>query len=253
MKIEWGGGLSTLPLGARLGLTGLCIVLLGGLAASFQHMIYHYENRDERPEFSVDDVVGAYHGLNSPALLKEALENGHPETLPADQRSILIEWLSGSRIVEDYDSLDLEIPPAEILDEQCLQCHTRDLAESQGIPSLEYFDDIKSISFSREVEPTPVKILAASTHAHALSMSVQGMMVLFLALLTAWPTRRIGWICALMGLGLMGDIGGWWLARYSPSFVMLIMVSGAAYSVGQATLIGSILLDLWRGKKPRTD
>ena len=78
-------------------------------------------------------------------------------------------------------------------------------------------------------------------------------MVLFLALLTAWPTRRIGWICALMGLGLMGDIGGWWLARYSPSFVMLIMVSGAAYSVGQATLIGSILLDLWRGKKPRTD
>ncbi|MAJ28427.1 hypothetical protein CBD41_03275 [bacterium TMED181] len=255
MKIGIGEGLHGLPLGVRLGLTGLCLVLLGGLFASFQHMKNHYSDRDAKPEFSIDDVVSAYHGLDSPAPLKVALEKGHPETLPEAQKTILLNWLNGDRVLMKYDSEDWPEVPADILDEYCLSCHTRDQAESQGIPALEYFDDIQKLVVSRKVEKTPDEILAASTHAHALSMSIQGIVVLLLALLTAWSTRSVSFLCALMGLGLLGDISGWWLARYSPAFVTLIMVSGAAYSGVQALLLGGILWDTWFGsaKSESTD
>jgi len=86
-------------------------------------------------------------------------------------------------------------------------------------------------------------------------MSIQGLVVLFLDLLTAWPIRFISVLCAIMGLGLVGDIGGWWLARYSASFVTLIMVSGAAYSGIQTLLLGGIIWDTWfgRGKSSASD
>ena len=79
-------------------------------------------------------------------------------------------------------------------------------------------------------------------------MSIQGIVVLFLALLTAWPTKGISLLCALMGLGLVGDIGGWWLARYSASFVTMIMICGAAYSGVQTLLLGGIIWDTWLGR-----
>ena len=196
-------GLRSQPRGIRIGLTSLVLVLLGGLWASGVHLLNHYQNRDELPGFSLDDIRGAYHGIDSPGLFGSAIERGHPETLPTDQRQILLEWLAGGRIVEDYDSLDLEIPPAEIIDQHCVECHSRAAGAEAGtaIPPLEYFDDIREIAFSRTVLPTPVDVLAASTHAHALALSVQGILVAALVLLTRWPRacrrQRSRWCCLL--------------------------------------------------------
>ncbi len=240
-------GLLSQPLGIRLGLTGLILVLLGGLYASALHMAHHYDNRDERPGLTLDDLEGAYHGINTPSLLNSSLEREHPADLPEMERKVLLEWLGGNRIVEDYDSLDLEIPPAEIIESRCLSCHTRSAGAAPGTekPPLEYFDDIQSIAFSREIRRTPDHVLAMTTHAHALSMSIQGLVVIALVLLTRWPVRITAFIVALMGLGLVGDIGGWWMARQSPSWVWCIVISGACYSLGQGLLLASVLLDLW--------
>lgn len=242
-----GGGLRRQPIGIRVGMTGLILVLFIGLLASAFHLVKHYENRDELPEFSLDDIKGAYHGIDSPGLLGSALERGHPESLPAEQKKVLLDWLGGGRIVEDYDSLDLAIPPAEIIDQYCIECHTRAAGAAAGtlIPPLEYFDDIQEIAFSRKVLPTPVEVLAASTHAHALTLSIQGLVVAALVLLTRWPRRWISILIAIMGIGLLGDVGGWWLARFSPSWALCIVVSGAAYSIGQGLLLTGVLADLW--------
>ncbi len=242
-----GAGLRSQPTGIRIGLTGLVLVLLIGLLASAFHLVKHYENRDELPEFSLDDIRGAYHGIDSPGLLGTALERGHPATLPADQQKILLDWLGSGRIVEDYDSLDLAIPPAEIIDQHCIECHTRAAGAMAGtdVPPLEYFDDIQEIAFSRKVLPTPVEVLAASTHAHALTLAIQGMVVAALVLLTRWPRGWISLLIAIMGVGLLGDVGGWWLARFSPSWALCIVISGAAYSIGQGILLAGVLADLW--------
>ncbi|MFH0943979.1 MAG: hypothetical protein V2A76_02175, partial [Planctomycetota bacterium] len=105
----------------RLGLTFLVLILLGGLLVSAVHMTRHYQNRDGDPELSLDDLRGAYHGVHKPSAMLEVLEQGHSseqaeeKLLPAE-REVLLDWLRGDRLSEDYDNLDLgDRAPSEII------------------------------------------------------------------------------------------------------------------------------------------
>src|SRR4051794_17679094 len=92
---------------ARIGIACLCLVVLGGLAASFQHIVNQNENRDEQPGLSMEDLKGAYHGVQTTAPLVKALTRGHPDALAKPQRDTLLKWLGGDRVAENYDNLDL--------------------------------------------------------------------------------------------------------------------------------------------------
>ena len=240
--------LGQLPTAPRVGLSALVLVLFIGLWASLEHMRGHYQNRDESPELSLDDLRGAYHGIDRSSSLLAALEGGHPEELADSDRQLLVGWLKGTRIAEDYDSLDLgESAPAEVIDRGCLQCHSRQSGadEGTGVVPLDYYDDVQRVAFSKRVMPTPVAVLAASTHAHALSLATLGLVVVLLALMTRWSATAIGWSCALLGLGLLGDIGGWWLARLGADWVWLIVVSGVIFNGATGLLLGAVLLEMW--------
>jgi len=56
--------LRALPLSLRLALTCLILVLSGGLAASAFQIFHHYHNKDEDPAFTLDDIVGSFHGMD---------------------------------------------------------------------------------------------------------------------------------------------------------------------------------------------
>ena len=101
---------------ARLGLTLIVLTLLGGLTVSGIYMAMHHENRDEQPGLTMTDIRGHYAGVNVPSPLLSAIERGHPEDQSPSTRKVLIDWLKGDRISEDYDSLDLgDLAPAEII------------------------------------------------------------------------------------------------------------------------------------------
>jgi hypothetical protein len=159
--------------GVRLGIAALSIVLLSGLAASAVHMKLHYENRDEKPGFTLEDLEGAYHGVSSEAPLRAALERGHPEELGQAERDALMKWLDGDSLSTDYDNLDLgDDAPAEIIAFACLDCHSRSSEDAVGktIP-LEFWDDVAGLAISREIMPTPPSVLLASMHAHTISLA----------------------------------------------------------------------------------
>jgi len=63
--------------------------------------------------------------------------------------------------------------------------------------------------------------------------------------MTRWSATAIGWSCALLGLGLLGDIGGWWLARLGADWVWLIVVSGVIFNGATGLLLGAVLLEMW--------
>lgn len=241
--------LRALPPTFKAGLTGLLLTLLMGMAASAMHLYWHYENRDERPGLTPDDITSAYHGLNAPAPLLTALQRGHPEALAQPQRDALIKWLKGSRISEDYDSLDLgAAAPAEIIAQNCTQCHSRKSTTTDPRAkaiSLDYFDDIKKAAFSRQINPVPAKVIAVSMHTHALSLGALSIVLAGLALATRLPRPLMNGLVAITGIALAADIASWWLARESAAFVAVIIGAGGLYNACTVLLIVLILIDLW--------
>lgn len=248
--------LRDLPALARFGVACAVIVLLGGLGASGAYLYMHQEERDERPGWSIDDVKGHYHGLVSRAPLVVALEDDHPPELPADDRKALLEWLRSDRLSMDYDNLDLgDRAPAELIAVYCLDCHARAATGPEAAPDmpLEFWDDVRDLSISREILPVDTEILAASTHTHALALAALTLVMVLLAALSAWPRWLVGLVTAGAGLGLLIDIASWWLARWNADFAYAIVAGGFVYNLCVVLLglliVGELLRP--RGKAAR--
>jgi hypothetical protein len=248
----WTFRLRSLPALAKLGATGLLLSLFMGMVASAMHLRWHYENRDERPGLTRDDIRAAYHGINAPSPLLSALERGHPEDLNVDGRTALLAWLRSSRIAEDYDSLDLaDKAPAEIMAASCLKCHSRqgtasgpEQVKARAIP-LDYWDDVKKLAYSREIRPMPEKITAMSMHAHALSLGTMSIVLAGLALATSLPRALVNGLVAITGLALAADLAAWWAARHVEGLVDVIIGAGALYNGSSVLLMLLVLVDLW--------
>ncbi len=242
----------------RVGLTCLVLTALGGLLASGRHVVDHHQGRDERPGLSLDDLRGAYHGVRTTAPLITALEREHPADvtddqellLTARQRDVLKGWLAGDRISEDYDSLDLgDAAPAEIMAARCLACHSRGATLGDGVGEripLDYWDDVKKVAFSREINPVDVEILTTSMHTHALSLATLSLVAGGLVLATAWPRRLVHGLIAVIGIALVADLGGAFLARPWSGAIWFVVVGGGAFSAAVALALLLVLIDLWR-------
>ncbi len=146
--------LRSLGVTARLGLTVLLLTLLGGLTVSGIYMKMHHDNRDEQPGLTMNDIRGHYAGVNVPSPLLSALDRKHPETQSEASRRVLIDWLRGDRINEDYDSLDLgDLAPAEIIASDCLSCHSRQSDGEGTYPQLplDYYEEVRAVAFSTDI------------------------------------------------------------------------------------------------------
>ncbi|MEW6073042.1 MAG: hypothetical protein AB1726_10700 [Planctomycetota bacterium] len=241
--------LRSLPAATRAGLTGALLVLLLGVWAAVRHVEDHYQNRDSVPGMTLDDLRGAYHGIQRPAPFVTALQRGHPEELAPADRALLLGWLAGRRISEDYDNLDLgDRAPAEVIAAACLSCHARQATEGddigQEIP-LEYWDDVQKAAFAVYVEGTPAEIMRISTHTHALALGCLAIVVAGLLLATRWPGLVRHGLAAVAGLALLADLGGMWLARIHADLVWLVVVGGAAFSISIVLAILAVLGELW--------
>lgn len=239
---------------ARLGVAFAVLTLLGGTAASGLFLYLNQQNRDERPGLTIDDIKGHYHGITTRAPLLLAIEADHPReltgaALPTADRDALIAWLSSDRLNQNYDNPDLgDLAPSEIMAVNCLDCHARDARGEHAAPAmpLEYWDDVQPLSISRQIQPVDLKILAASTHTHALGLAAVTIALMWLALLTSWPSAIVGLVVAATGVGLFLDIGSWWATRQIVEFAYLIAAAGAVYNGGMVILGLLVLADLLR-------
>jgi len=244
--------LRRLSVALRIAATCFIVILSGGYLASVQHMFDHYENKDERPGLTMDDIVGSFHGVNRKATLILALDGPMRQYVSGGEHTALMKWLQGNRISEDYDNLDLgDDAPAEIIDRNCLRCHSRNASEGDGIGGsvpLEYWDDVKKHAFSKELDPVPLEILALSTHTHALSMALVTLMTSLLFLATGFPRRLRHNVIMVTCLALLADLASWWLARWSEPFCFVLVVAGAVFGLGLAIQLLGAFFDIWFGR-----
>lgn len=238
--------LRSLPFLFRMGICTLVITLLGGYIVSGIHLRWHYDNRDGDDGLTMNDIIGAYHGVQTPSPLISALESGHPESIEDDERSTLLDWLRGDRVSTDYDNLDLgDLAPSEIIAVSCLDCHSRSASGPDSFPSvsLEYWDDIDKIAHTKDIQPSPVEITAMSQHVHAPMMAIVMLVLAACCAMTRYSLRLIGLIVFITGFGLMIDMAGWWIARDVASFAYAIVIGGSLYAIGTTLTCCLILLD----------
>lgn len=236
---------------ARLGVAGIVLTLLGGLIASAAYVHVHHAKRDGQSGLSMTDLIGSYHGIDSPAPLLQTLRRGHPEPpheLDPLERDSLIDWLQSDRIAQNYDNLDLgDFAPAEIIAVNCLECHARRAADTHEIARtvpLDYWDDVSRLAFPLKIDPPPMEILIVTTHTHALSLATISSVTMLLLLVTSWPHRLVGFLIGAGGIALLLDISSWWLARLDAGFVYVIVMAGGAYLAITAAAQLAILIDL---------
>ena len=248
--------LRALPALVRLGLTGVVLTLLLGVWASLEHVRDHHESRDETKGLTLDDLVGAYHGLDRPSRLVVALERDHPPTLPVADRNLLLGWLRGDKVSEQYDALELgDASPAEVIDRSCVSCHARQATDGNGIGAslpLEYWDDVAKVAFSRSVEATPPQIQITSLHTHALALAVVTLASIALLLGTRAPRGLQSVLAGLAGVGLFVDLAAQLAARASELWVWGIVAGGAAWAISTVLIALVVLLDLWLPERSRS-
>ncbi len=249
------GTLRGLPLSARLGLSALLLVLCGGFLASGAHLIAQHENRDERGGVSMTDLEGAYHGVENTSPLLTAIRGGHPEQLVAAERNVLLHWLEGKRVSEDYDSLELGADaPAEILARRCVECHSKaglDGAHADARFALSTWSDVSKLAFTKRIEALPTRVLVASTHAHALALAPLSVLLALLVFATRFGARFGGSLCLAAGAALLCDLGSWWLARSFGNFTLVIAASGSVYALATGVSLVLVFVDLWAQKRAR--
>jgi len=234
----------SLPYLFRLGIASLIVTLLGGYIVSGLHLRWHYDNRDETPGLTMNDIIGAYHGVQTPSPLISALETGHPGTISDFERTTLLDWLRGDRVSQDYDNLDLgEEAPSEIIAVSCLDCHSRSASGSDAYPdvSLEYWDDIQKLAVSKDIQPAGTDIVATSQHVHAPMMAIVMLVLGLLGAMTRFSNRIIGLVIFITGMGLLVDMAGWWITREIAGFAFAIVIGGGLYAVG-TMLIGCLVI-----------
>lgn len=263
--------LRSLSISARLGITAFLFILAAGFVASAAHLQFHHQNRDERPGVSLNDIKGAYHGVEILSPLLTSLESGHPDTLSKNDRTTLLDWLNSGRISENYDNLDLgDNAPAEIIARECVSCHSERAASTHPAAAqtpLDNYERIRALAFTRKLDPPPVRILVMSTHAHALSMGAMSLVLGALLLTTRLRRPITDVIFMLTGLALAADIAGWWLARpeywdglsifrmqipdLSMSFVYVIIGAGLIYNAMSGLSLAIVFFDLWLPRRRR--
>jgi hypothetical protein len=239
--------LGQLCFGYRLGLTGVLACLAVGQLAGLSHMREHFDKRDDRSGFTVDDIKSAYHGLDAPSPLLASLNGGHPSTLKPEERKVLVAWLTSGKIGQDYDNPDLGVAsPKEIVAASCLQCHSSksEPAKAHAL-KLDSPADVKKVAFARQVLPTPADKVAVSIHAHASSMSLMALAVMGMAAMSRWPRGLTGVLTAFCGLGLAAEFAGMWLARANESMINVLLVGGGAFHACFALLTLLAFAELW--------
>ncbi|MCC6952352.1 MAG: hypothetical protein IT433_13025 [Phycisphaerales bacterium] len=261
--------LRDLGVAARVGVACAVLVVLGGLVASAGHVADHHGPKDDVKGLSLDDVMGAYHGVKAPPLLASALERGHPDDLPEKVRGALLDWVLGPadatgtragprQLAENYDNFDLgDMAPNELIAKHCLSCHSAKVADTHPIAKtypLDRRDDVLRLSVAKNLTPVPTEILVTSTHTHALSLGTLAVATIALGLATSWPRRLMGALALGIGLGLLADLGGQWIAHtwdyastkdsLGRAGVYMVFAGGGLYGLASAAALLLVLVDL---------
>jgi hypothetical protein len=243
--------LRTLPTSARLAVTGFIAVLGFGYMFALLNLYIHLSKADGVAGLTSSDIVVTFHGPDSKQTMLEAkittgsmkdfIPNAPDDPNGDLARGKIVAWARGGAKKDAFDTVK------PIIKEGCVGCHN-----PNGIMSFITFagEDLEPVYEKMQIvlkldRGKSLNQLVQSSHTHFISM---GMMFFFLALLfycTGAPSWLKNILIPLPFLGIMFDVGGWWLTKYIPAFAHMVMAGGAILGTTFAIFSLGALGECW--------
>jgi uncharacterized membrane protein len=245
--------LRTLPIAARVLLTGFLLAMVAGFVAAQVNLRLQHADLDGEPGLSLEDVEIAFHGKPGSTLLTSKIAPGGSMAryipLPAD-RARLDDWVAGGATRANF------APVAQTLDRLCVRCHNPggEMAQVPFAPSRAEGAEFELVAPTTEPDRgISYASLARSSHAHLFGMSVLYLLAGGIFLLTDSGSRTKVVIAALPFVAMFLDIGCWWLTKLHAGFAPGIVAGGALLGVSFAVLTLRPLWELWTAARSPSD
>ncbi len=139
-----------------------------------------------------------------------------------------------------------------LLETRCVDCHSEGgrFVEAAKFP-LDNYEAIKPYTETKVATGMSLQKLAQTTHVHLLSFSILYGLTGLIFAFTSYPSWLRMLVAPLPLAAQLVDVGCWWLARYDPRFVHVIMVTGGLIAGGLLLHIVLSLFNMYgsHGKK----
>jgi hypothetical protein len=243
--------LRTLPISARLAITGFIAVFGFGYMFALLNLYIHLSKADGVAGLTSSDVVITFHGPDSKQTMLEAkittgsmkdfIPNSAEDPNGDLARGKIVKWTREGAKKEGFAAIK------PILKEGCVGCHSPGNTMEQVPFAEKDFEPVyEKMAFVLKLDRgKSLNQLVQSSHTHLISM---GMMFFFLALLfycTGAPSWLKNILLPLPFLGILFDVGGWWLTKYIPFFANMVMAGGSILGTTFAIFSLGILGECW--------
>jgi hypothetical protein len=237
--------LRSLPAGVRIGITGFITALGLGYLFALLNVYVHYAKVDGKPGLSAEDVIITFYGSDQQTLLEAKITTGSMSQYITDDldRGKIVAWVKGGTPEAEYTST---IKP--IISSNCTGCHS-----AAGLMAQTPLTDYKEVTAERLVKRNRGKslnVLVQSSHTHLISLSMMFLVLGALFCCTGAPEWLKSLAVPVPFLGVLLDVGGWWLTKMAPIFAYPMMWGGALMGSSFAIFAFGILGECWLARAP---
>ncbi|MGY8868919.1 MAG: hypothetical protein ACKVJE_00640 [Pseudomonadales bacterium] len=219
---------------ARIAISGFCLSVLMGLAYAMLAITMSVTGGETLIP-SLEKVQQKYAGIMIVSAMKGSM---YEHVSDDDSIDAVKEWVEAGAPEANYES-----QVAEIMDDDCTNCHSVDSTMTEAMPSMPLTTYKEVIQVTTRGQPWSK--IAVQTHTHLFAISL---LVVTLGFALSF-TQIFSWIkyllicCAFVGL--WGDALSWTLAKYFSFVGYLIPFTGGLLSGAMADMAAIILLDCW--------
>lgn len=233
-----GVGLHQFSLPLKLLVTIFLIVLGIGYFISLANLYLTYSLTDGEPGLTVNDLRRAFYGDRNNTRMAAKIDGGSMEQyLPVPgEKQIILSWIQDGAHEEAFGE---KVQP--ILMRNCVRCHS-----PSGISSFRPLMTYEQVLTVTKVDRgEPVMLWARVAHTHILSI---GIIFFCLGIIFSFTSLResVKSITVTVPFAaLLLDFASRYLAKYLPSLVYLMMLTGALLGLSLAVMILVPLYELW--------